>query len=140
MIADNDSAILCVRAGLRRYAITQDQIDHLSLIDPAGAPTDQRGRPLICRELGMLLGDAGVVEPGRCHAITVLLRRRSVALLIEHIDSLGAGAPITAQPLSPLISRRLARPWFLGAVIYEDQPLLLLDLRRIASDVAIGAA
>ncbi|MEI7769783.1 MAG: hypothetical protein WCI67_07345 [Chloroflexales bacterium] len=139
MIPAADSAILCVQAGRRRYAIAQGQIDQLCLLDPAGAPTDQHGRPLICRELGPLLGEADESGPGRRRAITVALRRRSVALLFDHIDNMGGGAQLATQPLSPLITRHLARPWFLGAVVYAGEPLLLLDLRRIATDVAIGA-
>jgi chemotaxis signal transduction protein len=139
MISDSVSAILGVWAGKRRYAIAQGQVDHLGLLDRAGAPTDQRGRPLICRELGALFGEAETAGLGRRPAITVSLRRRSVAILVDHIDSLGDGELLETHPLSPLIARRLRLPWFLGAVIYQDEPLLLLDLRRIANDVAIGA-
>jgi hypothetical protein len=140
VISETDSAILSVQAGRSRYAISQTQVDHLGLLDPAGAPTDERGRPLICRELGALLGDIEEIGPGRRHAITVSLRRRSVALLVDHIDSLGGDGPLAISPLAPLLTRRLTWPWFLGAVIYEGEPpLLLLDLRRIATDVAISA-
>ncbi|MBX0326764.1 chemotaxis protein CheW [Oscillochloris sp. ZM17-4] len=139
MSASRDSTILGVDVGRRRYAITPAQIDHLGMLDPDGDPTDQRGRPLICRDLGGLLGDAAPPAARRQHAITVSLRRRSVALLIDHIDSLDSEGPLAVQPLSPLLSRRLAWPWFLGAVVYRGEPLLLLDLRRIATDVAIGA-
>jgi hypothetical protein len=139
VITNTDGAILSVMVGPQRYAIAQRQIDHLGLLDPARASADQRGRPLLCRELGALLGGAGAISPGRRHAITVSLRRHGVALLADYVDSLGGDAPLETQPLSPLIARRLARPWFLGAVIYDGAPLLLLDLRRIASDVVIGA-
>jgi hypothetical protein len=139
VIPDTGSTILGVRAGTRRYAISPAQVDHLGMIDPAGAPTDQRGRPLICRELGALLGDAGEVGPGRRPAITVSLRRRSVALLVDDVDSLSDDGPLAAHPLSPLIARHLTWPWFLGAVSYKGVPLLLLDLRRIATDIMIGA-
>lgn len=139
MIADRDSSILYVRAGRQCYAISQVQIDHLDLLDPASMPIDQRGRPLICRDLATLLGDEASVPAGRRHTVTVSLRRRSVALLVDSIDSLGGDESREIHPLSPLIARRLAQPWFLGAIIYQDEPLLLLDLRRIATDVAIGA-
>ncbi|MEI8306065.1 MAG: hypothetical protein WCF99_03255 [Chloroflexales bacterium] len=139
MIADKDGTILCVLAGRWRYAISQAQIEHFGLIDPVDAPIDQRGHPLICRHLATLLGDAEVLAPGRHHAMTVVLRRRSVALLVNHIDTLDGTGPYEIHPLSPLITRRLTLPWFLGAIIYQDAPLLLLDLHRIATDVAIGA-
>ncbi|NTW97859.1 MAG: hypothetical protein HGB28_04840 [Oscillochloris sp.] len=133
------SAILSIDAGRRRYVIAQAQVDHLGLLDPAEAPTDLSGRALICRDLGPMLGGAGHTAGGRRHAVTIALRRRSVALLIDHIDSLDEEEPLKIQALSPLLAYRLARPWFIGAVVYRDAPLLLLDLRRIATDVAISA-
>jgi hypothetical protein len=139
MSISDDSTILGVEAGRRRYAVASDQIDHIGLLDPAGEPADQGGRPLICRELGQLLGGATTGVVGRRHAISISLRRRSVALLIDHIDSLNDEGPLAIQPLASLLTRRLASQWFLGAVVYRGEPLLLLDLRRIATDVAIGA-
>lgn len=128
---------LRIEAGQRRYAIVPAQVGALSLLNPADGPTDPRGRPLICQDLGALLGETQPAPTGRRHALTIDLRRRSVSLLIDRIDSLDQPTPI--QPLAPLLTRRLRWPWFLGAVIYSDEPLLVLDLRRIATDVAIGA-
>ncbi|NNJ09316.1 hypothetical protein EKD04_003140 [Chloroflexales bacterium ZM16-3] len=139
MSVSHDSTILGVETGRRRYAITPAQVDHIGLLDPKGEPSDQHGRMLICRDLGPLLGGDATTIAGRYHAITVSLRRRSVALMIDRIDSLDGEGPLEIQPLAPLLSRHLARPWFLGAVVYQGEPLLLLDLRRIATDVAIGA-
>jgi chemotaxis signal transduction protein len=140
MIATNDSTFLGVQAGRWRYAVAQEQVGHLALIDPAAAPAGPRGGPLICRELAALMGEASAVGPGRRHALMVALRRRSVALLVDHIDSLGDAGRQAIQPLAPLLASSLARPWFLGAIVCGDEPLLLLDLRRIATDVALGEA
>lgn len=131
-------AILKVEAGAQHYGIVQTQIDHLGLIDPSMVERDARGQPIVCRDLGPILGGAEQIGVGRRHAMTVVLRRRSVALLIDHIDNLDSTYSQEIQSLSPLITRRLAHPWFLGAIVYQDTPLLLLDLRRIATDVAIG--
>jgi chemotaxis signal transduction protein len=140
MTAALNSAFLSVEAGLWRCAVAQEQVSHLTIVDPIAPPADPRGRPIICRDLGALLGGGDAAPAsGRRHAITVDLRRRSVALLVDYIDGLGDAGGQAVQPLSPLLARRLARPWFLGAIIRGDQPLLLLDLRRIATDVALGA-
>lgn len=130
---------MLIEAGRRRYAVAQAQIERLGMLDPLDPPPSKRGYPLICRELGSLLGGSGPAPKGRRHALTVAVRRRDVALLIDHIDSIGEDEQPTIQPLGPIFARRLAWPWFLGAVIYREDPLLVLDLHRIAIDVAIGA-
>ncbi|NTW02900.1 MAG: hypothetical protein HGA19_16735 [Oscillochloris sp.] len=139
MIAASNNTVFGVWAGSQCYAITQAQMDHLGLTDPTDTAIDVRGRPLIYQELGPLFGHAPSTVTGRRHTITVTLRRRSVALLVDRIDSLDTDGSLTIQALAPLLTRRLTRPWFLGALIYAGEPLLLLDLRRIATDIAIGA-
>jgi hypothetical protein len=99
MITDSNSGMLSVWAGQRRYAVEPRQADHLGLLDTAGELIDQRGRPLICRELGALLGEAREVGPGRRHAITVALRRRNVVFLVDYIDSLGGAGSLETHPL-----------------------------------------
>lgn len=132
-------ALLLIEAGRRRYAIASAQVSLLGLLDPAEAPADLDGRPLICQDLGIVLGDERPAPAGRRYTLTIALRRRSVALLVDSIDSPAQQATLAIQPLAPLLARRLTWPWFLGAVVYRDEPLLVLDLRRIATDVAIGA-
>jgi hypothetical protein len=139
MVATPDSVFLSVRAGRWRCAVVREQVGHLAFLDPAAPPADPTGRPLICRELAALFGEAVVGAAGRRQAIMITLRRRSVGLLVDHIDSLEAADGSAVQPLSPILARRMARPWFLGAIVCDDLPLLLLDLRRIATDVAAGA-
>jgi chemotaxis signal transduction protein len=98
--------------------------------------SDARGRPILSRELGPLLDPSDQSVSGRRHALTLVLRRRTVALLVARAESLAAFGPW--QPLGPLLTPRLARPWVLGAVVIADQPVLVLDLRRIAADLALG--
>lgn len=136
---DQESTLLGVTAGERRYIVAQAQIDHFGLLDPDEPASDTSGRQLICRELSQLLGGESEAAPGRRHAMLITLRRRRVALLVDHIDSLTSREQPAIQALSPLLTRQLIRPWFLGAIVYHNEPILLLDLRRIATDVAIGA-
>jgi len=129
--------LLALRAGGRAYLARRDHVDAMGLLDPLVPPAaDERGRPLTVRPLAELLGGDDPPAAGRRHALSVALRRRSVSLLVERVDDLAALADV--QPLSPLLARRLPNPWFLGAAAIGDTPVLLLDLRRIAADVALG--
>ncbi|HMQ32849.1 MAG TPA: hypothetical protein PKD53_19115 [Chloroflexaceae bacterium] len=137
MSADG-TLLLEVHTATRRYLVPRGHLDQLAQVAP-GAPAllDARGRPLALRELGPLLDPADRGPPGRRHALVVSLRRRAVALLVERAEALDA--PGAVQPLGPLLHGRLARPWALGAVLVGAAPVVVLDLRRIAADVALGA-
>ncbi|MFV9507076.1 MAG: hypothetical protein AB4911_21210 [Oscillochloridaceae bacterium umkhey_bin13] len=130
--------LLAIQTAARTYLVPRHHLDHLVGMRAEAIPAqDARGRPLLGCELGPLLDPN---EPsqltGRCHALTVSLRRRSVALIVARADELAAPGPI--QPLAPLLARCLNRPWVLGVVVTDDQPILVLDVRRIAADVALG--
>ncbi|MEI8165138.1 MAG: hypothetical protein WCG26_02130 [Chloroflexales bacterium] len=129
--------LLEVHTATRRYLVPQNQLDRLTLMvaDQAPAPTG-RSTALISRDLGPLLDPHDLGLPGRRHALTVELRRRTVALLVERAERLAP--PGAIQPLGALLARRLTWPWVLGAVVIDDLPVLVLDLRRIAADVALG--
>ncbi|PDW00600.1 hypothetical protein A9Q02_09445 [Candidatus Chloroploca asiatica] len=119
------------------YLAPQTHVDHLSQLLPTMAPEqDARGRPLIYAELGPLLGYQAEEKPDRHHALTVTLRRRTVVLLVDRVDRLTQ--PEEVHPLPALMRKHLARPWFTGAVIFEQRLLLVLDLQRIATDIALG--
>ncbi|MBP1468056.1 chemotaxis protein CheW [Candidatus Chloroploca sp. M-50] len=120
------------------YLAPQTHVDHLSQLLPTTAPEqdDARGRPLIYAELGALLGSQVEAKPDRYHALTITLRRRTVVLLVDRVERLTQ--PEEVHPLPPLMRKHLARPWFTGAVILEQRLLLVLDLQRIATDVALG--
>ncbi len=123
-----------------RYVVRRDQIAEIRLIRRNSdlALPDARGRTLVCQELGPLLDPLDVRRSVRCHALIVATRRRSVALLVERLDDFVGMAPEAVQRLSPLLARHLARPWVLGALVCDDIPLLVLDLRQIAQDVLLG--
>lgn len=134
----SDQLLLDVRTATRRYLVPQGHLDHLTQVAADVAPTrGRRSAALICRELGPLLDPADAGWIGRRHALTVELRRRTVALLVERVEGLEIYGLV--QPLGAMLARRLDRPWVLGAVSISDEPILVLDLRRIATDVAIGA-
>lgn len=131
--------LIILRAGGRRYLVRRDHVDAMSLFDPLALPTtDASGRPLTVCPLADLLGDREPLAPGRRHALSVSLRRRSVALIVGRLDDMATQVAI--QPLAPLLAGRLERPWFLGAAAVDEVPVLLLDLRRIAADLALGVA
>lgn len=135
-----DGALLLeVLTATRRYLVPRSHLDSLGQVAPGDAPPalDGRGRPVVALDLGPLLDPADQGPPGRRHALTVALRRRSVALLVERAEALGSPGPL--QPLGPLLAGRLARPWAIGAVVLGETPVVVLDLRRIAADVALGA-
>lgn len=130
--------LLDVRTAVRRYLVPRAHIDHLAQVASDVAPASgRRSAAFVCRELGPLLDPADSGWIGRRHALTVELRRRTVALLVERAEGLERYEVV--QPLGPMLARRLARPWVLGAVSVGDEPVLVLDLRRIAADVALGA-
>lgn len=123
-----------------RYVVRRDQIAEIRLISGSAdmERPDARGRPLLCQELGPLLDPLDIRSNARRHALIIATRRRGVALLVERVDDFVGMAPDAVQPLSPLLARRLARPWVLGVLVYDDTPLLVLDLRQIAQDVLFG--
>lgn len=130
--------LLAVRDGARRYLVPHAHVDQIRLLDGAALPAhDDRGRPLLARALGDLL-EPGQPPAARRHALLVTLRRRSVVLLVERVETLAAAEGCQPQPLPPLIERALARAWFLGTVIADGEPVLVLDLRRIATDMAMS--
>lgn len=138
-MSDRAQLLLEVRAGGARYFVPRPQVDRLELLLVAAAPgKDERGMPVVVRELAPLLGGPQPPAAARRQALVVALRRRSVALLVDRVEDLLADGAV--QPLAPLLRRRLAAPWVLGAVAAGDSPVLVLDLRRIAADVALGAA
>lgn len=123
-----------VQTARRRYFVPRGHVDQLGVAPLPDAVT-VLDRPLLTRDLGPLLDPEDGGAPGR-QALTVLLRRRAVVLRVQRIESLES---VTVHPLAPLLRQRLRAPWVVGAVIRDDQPVLVLDVRRIATDLALGA-
>lgn len=124
------------------YAARRDQVLELRRITGADdlARPDNRGKPLISADLAQLLDPADSCPPLTGHALIIPARRRGVALLVERVDDLYATKPDLVQPLAPLLARRLARPWVRATLIFDNRPVLVLDVRQIAQDILLQSA
>lgn len=131
--------LLTVMTTKHQYIVRRDQILELRLVtDEADLKRpDERGKPIISGELGTLLDPEDVPMTPRRHAIIVPTRRRSIALLVDRIENVQMTAEDSMQKLPALFLRNLSRPWFLGVMVQEDTPVLVLDLRQIAQDVML---
>lgn len=134
-----DGLLITVDTQLNRYIVRRDQILELRMIISNAdlERPDERGKALVAHELGALLDAEDRHGNARRHALVVPTRRRSVALLVDRVEDFRYAAPGIVQPLVPLLRKRLARPWFLGVVVQDDTPFLVLDLRQIAQDVLL---
>lgn len=137
-----ESLLLMIRTALHRYVVRRDQVHELCIVNKGAelAATDERGRPLLGCELGPLLDPTDIQRQGRQHALVVQLRRRSIALLVNRVDDIYSQADSVEaiQPLPRLLMRRIERPWFLGVLMCDDTPVLVLDLRTLAQDAVLS--
>jgi hypothetical protein len=138
-----DGLLLMVRTPGHTYIVRREQILELRLVTSVAdvEREDERGKPVIGSDLGLLLNPQDESSATRRHALIVPTRRRSVGLLVDRIDDVytngSASQHHQVQKLPALLARQLARPWFMGVLIYEDAPVLVLDLRQIAQDALI---
>ncbi|WP_322488827.1 hypothetical protein [Chloroflexus sp.] len=126
--------ILLIETVARRYVCRQYDVDSVGWATQA--EHDERGRRIIRHHLGPLLDPADPPASGRLHALTINLRRRVVELVAPRVDLL-AEAPMIV-PLAPFLTARLRLPWVNGVALLDDQPVIVLDLRRMAADLALG--
>jgi len=126
--------ILLLETTTRRYLCRQHDVDAIGA--PGVADRDERGRPIIRRQLGPLLDPADPPVAGRIHALRIILRRRTVELVVARVDLL-VEAPVI-HPLAAFVSARLQLPWVYGVALLAEQPVVALDLRRLAADLALG--
>lgn len=125
-----------------QYVLRRDQISELRRVtSPADLERpDLRGKPIRCQELGPLLDPTDVVSQSCQHAVIIPTRRIGLALLVERVDSLHQDDGSQIYPLPALLARHLSHPWYLGVVLRDATPLLLLDLRQIAQYVLLRDA
>ncbi|WP_448337602.1 hypothetical protein [Chloroflexus aurantiacus] len=126
--------ILLIETISRRYLCRQNDVDAVG--SPSTADRDDRGRPIMRNQLGPLLDPSDPPASGRLHALTIHLRRRVVELLVVRVDLLTE--PPSVVPLAPFLTACLQLPWVTGAALLDEQPVLILDLRRLATDLALG--
>ena len=124
--------MLIVRTTLRRYAVCRDDVLEIKLVtDVADLQIeDSHGRSAIGVELGSLLDPADRSALVRRRALVVPLRRRLVALLVDHVELLQEHATVEALPA--LLQEQLRQPWASGALLLDTDVIVQLDLRAVA--------
>jgi hypothetical protein len=128
------NGLLIVRTEQRRYAVRRDDLESVRLI--AGpvelAGPDRNGRAPISVELGAVL--EGAAPTGRARrALTVLLRRRSIILLVDEVEDF-LEHPVV-QPIPALLRDRLREPWAVGALLLGAAIVVQIDLRAVARSI-----
>jgi hypothetical protein len=128
--------LLTLHTTLHRVAVQHHPDFELRQVAANGSllRADERGRPLLRAELGVLLDPRDQPAAARQHALIVPLRRRSVALLFQRVGALHEVHTAVAA-LPPLLARRLRHSWVLGVSLLEDVPTLVLDPRQLAQHV-----
>lgn len=132
--------LLTVRTSMHRYIVRRDHIAEIRMIAGNGdlELRDKRGKPIMRHELGHLLDSENTPIRTRWHALIVSTHHRDVALLVDRVEDIAHTSSEVIQPLAPLLARRLTRPWVLGTLVRDDEPLLVLNLRQIAQAVLSG--
>ena len=135
-----NDVVLIIRTARRRYAVRRDDLLEVKLVaDPADL---QAGglfdRPCVGVELGPLLDPSDQSALARRRALIVPLRRRYIALLVDYIDALLERAVTT--PLPVLMRERLLEPWAVGALAFEDDLIVQLDLRAVARSALLNSS
>jgi hypothetical protein len=131
--------LLIIRTARHRYAIRRDDLFDARLVPElavlkAGGLFDQA---CLGVELGPLLDPADQSAQHRRHALIVTMRRRYVALLVDQVEQFLEAA--TATPLPTLLRARLQHSWAIGALTFEDDLIIQLDLRAIARSALLGS-
>ncbi|MCU0490659.1 MAG: hypothetical protein MUD01_03535 [Chloroflexaceae bacterium] len=112
------------------YAAPRSHIQALWMLDErSGAAHQDADKGIWVQPLGPLIDPLDVYVPGRRQqALVVATSAGPLALLVRRADDTLGYVAHTYQPLAPLLRERLARPWFSGTLIVEEQPILVLDL------------
>src|SRR5919199_1720785 len=133
-----NDVLLIVRTALRRYAIRRDDLYDVKLI--AGPADLQAGgifeRACIGVELGPLLDPSDMSAQARRRALIVPLRRRYIALLVDYVDSFLERT--VSAPLPGLLRAQLRQPWAIGALAFDDELIVQLDLRAVARSALLN--
>jgi len=130
--------LMIVNTAARRYAVRRDDLVDVRMAHTGAAlrVEGQADRQYVGVELGPLLDPADQSSMTRRRALIVPLRRRYIALLVDHIETFLEHAD--TRPLPPLISQRLGQPWAVGALMFEDQLVVQLDLRAVARSALLA--
>ena len=125
------STVLLAQTARQRYAIKRDDVLSIELIGEEGPSQhfDARGNAYIGVELGALIDPADRSTQRRQRALLVALRRRIVALLVDHVELVEADQVVA---LPALLAERLQHPWAIAALTIEDNLVVQLDIRALA--------
>jgi chemotaxis signal transduction protein len=136
---DATIVLLAIETAHHRYLVRRELIRGMRTVASTAdlERPDERGRPVVGRELGPLLDATDQPQRARRHALLVPLRRRSVALLVERVaETIHCTDPAAElHPLPPLLARSLAHEWIDGVLLRDTQPVLVLNVWRIAQHV-----
>lgn len=123
--------VLLAQTARQRYAIKRDDVLSIELIgeEGPGQHFDARGNAYIGVELGALINPADRSMQKRQRALLVTLRRRVIALLVDHVELVEVDKVVA---LPALIAERLQQPWSVAALMIEDTLVIQLDIRALA--------
>ena len=134
----NNNTLLIVKTAQHRYAVLRDDLLEIKLVANASDlhASGQADRQCMSFELGPLLDPADHSTLLRRRALIVPMRRRYVALLVDYIETFLEHAKST--PLPALLRERLRQPWVLGALVYEDDVVVQIDIRAVARSALVS--
>jgi chemotaxis signal transduction protein len=126
-----------LRTARRRYAARYDDVYTVWRL--ASAVDLQRHgdaeRAPIGIDLGTLFDPQDQSAGLHRHGLVVPIRRRNVVLLVEAVEDFLVQPQIYAVPA--VLRPRLLQPWTIGAVLLDDQPVMVLDVRAVARSVMV---
>lgn len=133
------STMLLAQTARRRYAIRRDDVLSIELIGEEGPSQhfDARGNAYIGLELGTLIDSSDCSTQRRRRALLVSLRRRIIALLVDHVELVETETPVA---LPPLLAGCMQQPWSVAALMIEDDLIVQLDIRALARSALLQTA
>ncbi|NJN67829.1 MAG: hypothetical protein HC884_14535 [Chloroflexaceae bacterium] len=131
-----DGLLLLILTSRHRYLAPRSQILELCVMtgEASRAQPGEQAPPTERFELGPLLDPQDPPGRTRRHALLVPTPTQNVVLLVDRVEDMWLEPGERIQAFPPFFARKLRRPWFPGAMLYHDVPVLVLDLCRIAQD------
>ena len=129
-------SLLLVRTAQRQFVIDRRSFQRAEIFGSGHTPTATK--PLLVADLGTTIEPNSPSLTGRRYALFVELRRRIVLFLVAELDQLPAELERPFTPLEPWLRQTLNRQWVEALLLTDGEPLLVLDLQRIASDLTLG--
>lgn len=135
MLTLSPDTLLRVTTATAPYLVAARHVSRLLRATYATLPThDERGKLVLGYILDTALGEDATPAHAPQHALLIPLRRRSVALLVQTIDS----TPLTIhdiQPVPPLVQSLVRHSHLRGVCSIDNTAVLVLDVRSIAHDM-----